>query len=567
VHPFENVPLAQVLEARKDENLAPLGALVPEAPSYLTDIIMQALTFNAQKRFPTAEAFLKACLLAKSKFEASAPRQSAPPRPVRTVLETKPTAMPQPKLAGDSRQLRSERTQVGEDARISRRPKAGEKPPLVSREAVPQTATLNKREAAAPLEKQPVEQKPEPDVTAKAERPSACAAEQPLATRARKRRRRRKKGKSQMAPQGFAIGPTNTAPKAESYEEIEEIDLDDDEDWLLDEEPAVANPAESAKETIKPVTENPRPVEKKPEPAVTAAPSQPRGRMMPPGAGSPFESSRKKETPYSPPVSPQQAPMREAKPEPRPAEKKEPGEDAAATAHLSAEKLEQVQNPSGSDKSEDEAQDAYDKHIPNFQAAGPANTAGGKKIGLAEQAQEYRRMNSTPKSNNNVSQQRSFKLPKMPNAIMIAAVAVGILIVHFGCKAITHKSLIQYSLEVLGLARPQNIIPAVENADFSFPNLPSGMYSGKITNLVPTERLPLSIISFAERGELIFIVGTAGWTPTAIALKEAENGELRLRTNGFVLKFAGQNSNGVLSGTFANLVTEEEGTWQVQPIK
>lgn len=69
--PFSNIPLANILEARKDENILPISALVPDVPPYFGDVIMKAMAFNASDRFTSAAEMLNAFLT--EKFKNSSP--------------------------------------------------------------------------------------------------------------------------------------------------------------------------------------------------------------------------------------------------------------------------------------------------------------------------------------------------------------------------------------------------------------------------------------------------------------------------------------------------------------
>lgn len=118
-----------------------------------------------------------------------------------------------------------------------------------------------------------------------------------------------------------------------------------------------------------------------------------------------------------------------------------------------------------------------------------------------------------------------------------------------------------------------------------FPNLPYGMYTGTIENILPGVNASLGVLSM--RGEkLAVVIGIEGWTPAVVTVPApptsrvgAENAgapqsgsadeaaPIRVAANGFVLEFTGQPANGGVQGVFFNRVTGEEGTWFIKPRK
>ena len=118
------------------------------------------------------------------------------------------------------------------------------------------------------------------------------------------------------------------------------------------------------------------------------------------------------------------------------------------------------------------------------------------------------------------------------------------------------------------------LIPTYQGQPLAFPQLPSGMYAGKITNLLPGKAYPLTVVSLAEQDKMVVIVGMEGWSPATIspsAVEQQPDGldaakRLRVSSNGFILDFTGQNMDGELVGFFRNAVTDAQGEWNLKPI-
>ncbi|MBX7138895.1 MAG: protein kinase [Oligoflexia bacterium] len=111
-------------------------------------------------------------------------------------------------------------------------------------------------------------------------------------------------------------------------------------------------------------------------------------------------------------------------------------------------------------------------------------------------------------------------------------------------------------------------LPDYEGAELTFPLLPPGMYAGSINNLIPGRELPLLIVSTMNAEKMIILVGMEGWSPVVINAAQigASPDALRIKSNGFVLDFTGQNFNGELIGYFENVVSGQQGQWFVKPL-
>ena len=106
--------------------------------------------------------------------------------------------------------------------------------------------------------------------------------------------------------------------------------------------------------------------------------------------------------------------------------------------------------------------------------------------------------------------------------------------------------------------------------DISFPYLESGIYSGKISGLIPGQAVPISFISLPDVNKIAVIIGINGWSPAIVNLNELKeediaNKVMKIASNGFIIRFTTEKTNGKVSGIFKNLITNEEGTWQISP--
>ncbi len=120
------------------------------------------------------------------------------------------------------------------------------------------------------------------------------------------------------------------------------------------------------------------------------------------------------------------------------------------------------------------------------------------------------------------------------------------------------------------------MIPPVHSDNFSFPDLPTGMFVGTISGIYPGSVAPLTLVSFENSDELTFIIGIEGFSsvtihprqilgnskPTSGAIKP-----IRLSSNGFLIQVTGQNVDGEIFGYFKNLLNGEEGEWHARPVR
>jgi len=115
-------------------------------------------------------------------------------------------------------------------------------------------------------------------------------------------------------------------------------------------------------------------------------------------------------------------------------------------------------------------------------------------------------------------------------------------------------------------------IPAVTSDDYAFPKLPSGLYVGSLSGLLPGKKVPLTLISMNERNEITVVLGIEGWNPVTTTVKapapKADSaGSLRTTGNGYIIDLTAQTVYGELYGTFRNLVNGAQGEWRARPVK
>lgn len=113
-------------------------------------------------------------------------------------------------------------------------------------------------------------------------------------------------------------------------------------------------------------------------------------------------------------------------------------------------------------------------------------------------------------------------------------------------------------------------LPRYGGEQLVFPNLPAGIYHGSISNLFPNTVLPLAIISWPEQNSVALIVGLEGFSPVIIDFDSediAKGSKLRMAANGFVIDLVGRPVGDKITGDWKNMVSQENGTWEVQAVK
>jgi serine/threonine protein kinase len=189
-----------------------------------------------------------------------------------------------------------------------------------------------------------------------------------------------------------------------------------------------------------------------------------------------------------------------------------------------------------------------------------------------EEANALRPQNYTP---------RSARLRKLALPVMAITAVSFILVLKLLSRTTTPEekglALQKNDNQVVSQATDEktSLLPNYQGGAATFPDLPSGVYRGTISRLIASEDLPLTFISYAERGKLAVFIGVEGWTPKTIDLDENNNqvkgSRLRVAANGFLIEFSSSNNRTSaiaekeVAGTFKNLITGETGVWKISP--
>lgn len=128
------------------------------------------------------------------------------------------------------------------------------------------------------------------------------------------------------------------------------------------------------------------------------------------------------------------------------------------------------------------------------------------------------------------------------------------------------KSLLGYEEEIY------SPIPQFAASAVDFPALPAGLYAGQVNNIAGGRDVPLTLISFGEQKKVAVILGLEGWTPAVVSVdpgaKKADGPSgLRIVSNGLVLNMSGQGSGMELRGTFQDVITGDQSEWHATPLR
>lgn len=109
-------------------------------------------------------------------------------------------------------------------------------------------------------------------------------------------------------------------------------------------------------------------------------------------------------------------------------------------------------------------------------------------------------------------------------------------------------------------------IPA-DSLNSFFQNLPQGSYVGALKGILPNQIVPLLLVSNPQTSELVLILGVDGWIPATSSVVQDDGSFVdapTFRSNGMILKFNGELSEGKITGTFTDMVTGESGVWNAK---
>jgi len=553
VHPFRDAPLMEQLTSREDGKFKSLSDVAPEVPSHLAKAIMRAMSYNADDRFASAKEFAKALSATRAqgslreRFELeqepttmSQPQssESAPATPPvfdpitqlianqEVVSKTKSSRSASKPVADDADEVAGMRaTRSAKRTRTRRRTSKAEVDPSASEESVESMT-----ESESPVEVAPLDPAYDPTATS-----------EPV---------------NLMSDEEMAIATPETAPITEITDpaavQNSTTELADDESEkqlqaILDQISSLEiGSEENPSEVNAPSSES---GVLDPEVAQFIVETPPVIKDQIPGiSGSPIENM-----PPSPTPVPSVATQRRDRNEPAP---KPTVTSAVGSAPISPTK--------GASRVANEPTIA-------------ARVSRSKTMRIdREMVERIRAHNAAVTAVVTLSQPKpGFGLPVKTKKLFFTSLAVALFLVTLVCGSIflKYNHDIDVTAPVAG-AQTDTVEVLPEPVDIPFPMLPSGIFAGTVTGLIPGRDTPLTILSFPKRKKLVFIVGVEGWDAASVSLEQWEQSggtadpskPIRVASNGFLLELAGDSSEGVLIGTFVNLVTGEEGAWRAAAI-
>lgn len=110
---------------------------------------------------------------------------------------------------------------------------------------------------------------------------------------------------------------------------------------------------------------------------------------------------------------------------------------------------------------------------------------------------------------------------------------------------------------------------AMKEGRLDFSLLPSGVYVGRISGIIPGRSVPFTFLSLKEPRAFTVILGIEGWVPKLIPVPHNVSSltKLRIASNGVVFDLVGQtDSTGKsLEGITTNVISGESGAWRMTP--
>lgn len=545
-HPFAGVAMADQLTMRKPEMVPHLSTLAPKAPSYLADVIMRAMSYSVEDRYPTGREMLQAILVGKSEAPITTPvaakKSPAPPKqlpnnsdvaPAGVRIETASVASKPEKVAANAPTAQTQQSSAKKPA--TKRPPLA---PLTPKEQATETAQAGKTIKMSA--------KPAPVAAPRSQDAELAASNSEKAGRA--------KPYTAPATKAEPEPPPANEPQTEVQPDVDFADR-----------PSSALPGIGLKIGNKP-------------------PQIPR----PSGGGVRLKEPTQRETISVPPSEVSAA--REVSPSRQtvttPSESTRIGGLAAAAMMGAPDDSNQrptvgYAGPAQEQEDESPELDADESSEP---LAGPRKR--GEVIqgfqGKFKKVREPREQSaeSIGGLTGNLLQRLAERFqidPQRIKRLLVAAVGVGVLLVVLASLSKapegTRKVGGKGASEVVSNPADAAELPVVKGEALAFPHLPQGMYVGTLKDLIPGHQTPLTIISLPGQSSLAFVVGLAGWTPQLTPLPppptdpEAPLPALRIASNGIILEITGQVVDGALTGFFRNLVTGEEGQWNAAAVR
>ncbi len=152
------------------------------------------------------------------------------------------------------------------------------------------------------------------------------------------------------------------------------------------------------------------------------------------------------------------------------------------------------------------------------------------------------------------------------NIIPVLLKGLFVLLLIFGIGR-TLISLVSFGIDKISSVTEKKMeLPTFSAEQVSFPNLPSGVYSGSLTGLFSDTDIPLTFVSFEEHNKLAILLGIPGWQPQIVDLPALDQSTvLVIKANGLVLELKGELKSGKISGIYNSLVNGAQGEWSVEP--
>ncbi len=131
-HPFADAPIVEQLDVRQDSKLIPLSSVAPEVPQYLSNVIMQAMSYTPENRFSSCKDLLKSLQVNKAqaqevgssatqrsdklsdKIEVSIDKDKTASKPI-----TAPIAAPSTDALGSQIEVKTDTSSSSEDASVA----------------------------------------------------------------------------------------------------------------------------------------------------------------------------------------------------------------------------------------------------------------------------------------------------------------------------------------------------------------------------------------------------------------------------------------------------------------
>jgi len=530
VHPLDEIPLAQQIEARQDKNIPHLKKLLPNAPDRVCDAVMRAIAFDPDSRFNTSLELIERLLDRESQPKAQSAK-STPAAEQRTeTAETKPVKKPvlRSKISsGESDKKLPGRLQERLKSKSERSSSQSDQPssaPEPAREssARPAPGRLRLKPKANDSSDQGGQENRDKKSSKPVLRQRSLKNNQGDAGKAD---HRKPENANKAAPQTKSTPPPERdKPTANAANSNRPKDT------------ARAAPADS--------TDN------EPKPIKTTQPDQQPSEDTPLDSAETQPEGDNQEVITAAPVK-QQAPK-------------------AGKADLANQMKEMVERQLENSKKSSRGPMQRDEPVAQEQRSksddiievedenGSVSITSSKQEKASKKAKKSLLL-ETPAA-------RSSHLPKI--AALVVLLAVGYFYFSpFGSNDEPGQILPDQTAS--SLEQPQHVLPPVADEPLNFPHLPTGLYVGSIEGLFPGERTALSFFAHRNKGELYMLLGIPGWTPQPVPLPDPETGtyQVRVSANGIILDLTGEEVGGAILGVYQNALSGQEGEWRVEPVR